>query len=55
MRKKIYCPECLRLAKDMQNFMIEIRDHLKLKKMQKEDAEKNPSGNLKKSERIRGL
>jgi hypothetical protein len=55
IRKKVYCPECVRLAEDMQNFMIEIRDHLKLKKTQKESAEKNPSGNLKKSERIRGL
>jgi hypothetical protein len=45
----------VRLAEDMQNFMIEIRDHLKLKKTQKASAEKNPSGNLKKSERIRGL
>jgi hypothetical protein len=28
MFKKVYCPECERLARDMQNFMIEIRDHL---------------------------
>jgi len=26
--KKVYCPECEKLARDMQNFMKEIRDHL---------------------------
>jgi hypothetical protein len=34
--KKVYCPECLKLAHDMQNFMIEIRDHLKRQKEEKE-------------------
>jgi hypothetical protein len=36
MFKKIYCPECDRLARDMQNFMIEIRDHLKEEQARKE-------------------
>jgi len=54
MRKKIYCPECTRLAKDMQNFMIEIRDHLKMKKAQKEKSKKNLPDNLTKSDDIRG-
>jgi len=36
MIKKIYCPECEKLARDMQNFMIEIRDHLIEEKAQEE-------------------
>jgi hypothetical protein len=36
MFKKIYCPECERLARDMQDFMIEIRDHLKEEQARKE-------------------
>ena len=35
MFKKVYCPECETLARDMQNYMIEIRDHLKEKEAQK--------------------
>lgn len=31
MRKKIYCPECLELAKRMRDFMQEIVDYLKAK------------------------
>jgi hypothetical protein len=34
--KKVYCPECKKLAQDMQNFMIEIRDHLKRQKEKRE-------------------
>ena len=34
--KKNYCPECEKLARDMQNFMKEIRDHLIEKEAQKE-------------------
>jgi hypothetical protein len=34
--KKVYCPDCKRLAQDMQNFMIEIRDHLKQQQKDKE-------------------
>ena len=30
--KKVYCPECLRLATDMRDYMIEIVDYLKAKK-----------------------
>ena len=29
IRKKIYCPECRRLAIDMRNYMSEIVEHLK--------------------------
>lgn len=32
MRKKVYCPECLRLAENMRDFMAEIVEHLKAKK-----------------------
>jgi hypothetical protein len=39
--KKIYCPECLKLAHDMQDFMIEIRDHLKKKKEAKEKDQRS--------------
>jgi hypothetical protein len=28
MIRKVYCPECLKLARDMQHFMMEIRDSL---------------------------
>jgi hypothetical protein len=55
IRRKIYCPECTRLAEEMQNFMIEIRDHLTLKKAQKEGAGRKQPGKLKTSERIRDL
>jgi hypothetical protein len=39
MIRKVYCPECLRLAHEMQNFMIEIVKHLKMKKQIKEKQE----------------
>ncbi len=29
IRRKIYCPECLRLATNMRNYMAEIVEHLK--------------------------
>ena len=32
IRKKVYCPECLELARDMRDFMIEIVEHLKAQK-----------------------
>ena len=32
IRKKVYCPECLKLATDMRDFMIEIVDDLKAKR-----------------------
>jgi hypothetical protein len=38
--KKMYYPECLELAHDMQNFMIEIRDHLKRQKEEKEGEQR---------------
>lgn len=31
IRKRIYCPECLRIATAMRDFMIEIASHLKQK------------------------
>ena len=40
MRIKIYCPECLRLAKEMHQLMIEIRDFLLAKKANKEAKKK---------------
>ena len=36
MIRKVYCPECEELAKDMRDFMIEIVEHLKAKKAEKE-------------------
>jgi hypothetical protein len=35
IRKKIYCPECLQLATEMRDFMIEIVEYLKEKKRRK--------------------
>jgi len=32
IRRKIYCPECLRLAKEMRDFMAEIVEHMEKKK-----------------------
>jgi hypothetical protein len=32
IRRKVYCPECLRLATEMRDFMIEIVNYLKEKK-----------------------
>ena len=29
MRKKVYCPDCMKLAETMRDFMQEIVDHLK--------------------------
>ena len=37
IRKKIYCDECLRLATDMRDYMIEIVEHLKAKKAAKQN------------------
>jgi len=36
MIKKIYCPECRKLAEDMHRFMIEIVESLKAAKKEKE-------------------
>jgi hypothetical protein len=32
IRKKVYCPECLKLAQEMHDFMVEIVESLKSKK-----------------------
>ena len=32
LRRKVYCPECLRLATAMRDYMVEIVDHLKTQK-----------------------
>ncbi len=37
IRKKVYCPECLKLAEDMRDFMAEIVEYLKAKKAAKEE------------------
>ncbi len=34
--RKVYCPECVKLATDMRDFMVEIVEHLKKKKAEKE-------------------
>ena len=36
IRRKVYCPECLKLATDMRDFMIEIVEYLKEKQAKKE-------------------
>lgn len=36
IRRKVYCPECLNLATEMRDFMIEIVEYLKAKKERKE-------------------
>lgn len=41
LRKKIYCPECEKLAIEMRDFMQEIVDHMKAKASEKEQS---PSG-----------
>ena len=33
MFRKIYCPKCERLARDMRDFMVEIVDHLKARQI----------------------
>ena len=38
MFKKVYCPECEKLAKDMRDYMIEIRDHLKENQIKEKQA-----------------
>ena len=40
MRKKIYCPECLKLATDMRDFMVEILESMLAEKGKKEAAGK---------------
>jgi len=35
IKKKVYCPECLRLATDMRDFMIEIVESMKEKEKAK--------------------
>ena len=41
MRKKIYCPECLKLATEMRDFMVEIVESLKAKEKEIFHAEEN--------------
>jgi hypothetical protein len=36
IRKKVYCDECITLATDMRDFMVEIVEHLKQKKARQE-------------------
>ncbi len=40
IRKKVYCPECLRLATDMRDFMIEIVESMKEEKKKKAGSSK---------------
>ena len=42
IRKKIYCPECRRLAIDMRNYMSEIVAHLKAEKLAKSGKATGP-------------
>ena len=35
--KKVYCPECLRLARDMRDFMAEIVEYLKERRDRKDE------------------
>lgn len=44
IRKKVYCPECLKLATEMRDFMIEIVEYMKAKKADKEKAAELPVG-----------
>ena len=37
MRRKIYCEECVRLATEMRDFMIEIVEDLKARKAAQEN------------------
>ena len=37
IRRKVYCPECLRLATAMRDYMIEIVDHMKAERERKRD------------------
>lgn len=39
MFRKVYCPECKRLARNMRDFMVEIVDHLKAQKAAGESGE----------------
>jgi hypothetical protein len=41
--KRVYCPECRRLAKDMQDFMIAIVEDLKAKEKEREADPKEES------------
>lgn len=41
IRKKVYCPECLKHATAMRDFMIEIVEHLKAKKAEKDKGEQS--------------
>lgn len=43
IRRKIYCPECLRLATEMRDFMIEIVAHMKAERARTQ-AIKNDDG-----------
>ena len=39
IRRKVYCAECLRLARQMRDFMIEIVQHLKSQEMVNKERE----------------
>ena len=39
--KKVYCDDCLKLAKDMRAFMVEIRDALAAQQAENPDPKKN--------------
>lgn len=38
IRRKIYCDECVRLATNMRDYMLEIVEHLKTKKASSQDV-----------------
>ena len=42
MFRKVYCPECLRLAQEMQDFMKEIVEYLKKQKQLAEESQQIP-------------
>jgi len=51
LRRKIYCPECLRLATAMRDYQIEIVNYLK----QKEAAKKQQKSSAESDERVNGF
>ncbi len=51
IRRKVYCPECLKLATDMRDFMIEIVEYLKEKKAKREREKQVKEHGEKKPER----
>lgn len=43
IRKRVYCPECLKLAEEMRDFMKEIVAHLKSLRDAKQGAQGSPT------------